>query len=321
MKAIRVREFGGPDKLQLEECEDLHPGPGEVLVRIHAAGVNPVDTYIRSGAYARKPNLPYTPGSDGAGVVIAVGEKVERFQKGDRIYVAGSVTGTYAEQAICRESQIHRLPENVTYLQGAAVGVPYCTAYRALFQKAKARPVESILIHGASGGVGIAAVQLARSWGMNVIGTGGTDRGRALIKEHGAHHDLDHTAAEMPEQVMKITGGRGVDIILEMLANKNLGHDLSMLAQNGRVVVIGNRGTIEINPRDAMSREAMIIGMILFNTPEREMAEIHAALGAALESGVARPVIGRELPLSNAAQAHEIAMQPGSYGKIVLVPI
>ena len=320
MKAIRVYEFGGPEKLKLEDVPDLRPGPGEVLVRIHAAGVNPVDTYIRSGTHSIKPSLPYTPGIDGAGTVLSTGEGVRRFRTGDRVYLSNSISGTYAEQALARESQVHPLPANVSFQQGAAVGVPYGTAYRALFQRAHAQPGETVLIHGASGGVGIAATQLARSHGMTVIGTAGTDKGRALVRENGAHSVLDHTMPDVGEQIMKLTDGSGVNVIVEMLANKNLSKDLSLLSRNGRVVVVGNRGTVEINPRDAMTRDASIIGMMVFNATEQEMASIHAALGAALENGTARPVIGQEFPLAAAARAHEAVMQPGRYGKIVLIP-
>lgn len=319
MKAIRVHEFGGPEKLVLENVPDLRPGPGEVVVRIHAAGVNPVESYIRTGTYVVIPTLPYTPGADGAGTVLSTGEGVQQFKTGDRVYVAGSLSGTYAEQTLCREAQVHPLPKNVTFQQGAAVGVPYGTATRALFQKAYALPGESILVHGASGGVGVAAVQLARAHGMLVIGTASTENGRALVREIGAQHVLDHSALDLADQVSKLTGGRGVNIILEMLANKNLAKDLTMVSMRGRVVVIGNRGTIEINPRDAMTRDATILGMSVLNTPGPEMASIHAGLVAALEFGVIRPVISQEIPLAEAARAHVAVLQPGSHGKIVLM--
>ena len=320
MKAIRVHEFGGPEKLLLEDIPDLRPGKGEVLVRIHAAGVNPVETYIRAGAHAVKPNLPYTPGADGAGEVLSVGEGVQRVKPGERVYVAGSITGTYAQQALCREAQVYPLPKQVTYQQGAALGVPYTTAIRALFQKAHGLPGESVLVHGASGAVGVAAIQLARAHGMFVIGTAGTEKGLGLVRELGAHHAFDHNAPDLVEQVMKVTGGRGVNVILEMLANKNLVKDLGMISPRGRIAVIGNRGTIEINPRDVMMRDASILGVFLFSTTEQEMASIHAGLGAALQFGIAKPVVRQEIPLADAKRAHVAVMEPGSYGKIVLIP-
>ncbi len=320
MKAIRVREFGGPEVMRLEDVPALRPGAGQVIMRVKAAGVNPVDTYIRSGAYAHKPALPYTPGSDAAGVVEAVGPGVTRVKVSDRVYLAGTISGAYAEQALCSDSQVHPLPQRASFAQGAAVNIPYATAYRALFQRARAAPGETVFIHGASGGVGIAAVQLARAAGMKVIGTAGTEKGRALAVKEGAHHVLDHRAPDYLDRLRELTGGRGVDVILEMLANVNLGKGLQVLALGGRVAVIGSRGTVEINPRDAMSRDAAILGMSLFNLSERDAASIHAALVAGLESGTLRPVVGQELPLSEAARAHTAVMEPGAYGKIVLIP-
>ncbi len=134
MKAIRVKEFGGPEVLRIEEVPDPQPGPGQVVVRIKAAGVNPVDTYIRAGVYPRKPQLPYTPGADGAGMVESVGEGVTRFKTGDRVYVGGGLTGTYAELALFDEWSVWPLPAHLSFAQGAAVNVPYVTAFRALFQ-------------------------------------------------------------------------------------------------------------------------------------------------------------------------------------------
>ena len=319
MKAIRAKEFGGPDVLRLEQVTAPKPGAGEVLVRIHASGVNPVETYIRAGKYARLPELPYTPGNDGAGVVEEVGADVREFKAGDRVYTAGSISGTYAEFALCRKEQIHPLPANVSFAQGAAIGTPYATAYRGLFQRAVAKPGETVLVHGASGGVGTAAVQLARARGLRVFGTAGSDEGLKLVREQGAHEMFDHRVSEHFEQVMKATNGHGVDVIVEMLANVNLGKDLNILAKRGRVVVIGSRGAVEINPRDAMQRDADVRGMILPNTPPAEMASIHAALVAGLENGTLRPVIGKEFPLAEAAQAHQAMMKSGALGKIVLL--
>lgn len=321
MKAIRVHDFGGPEVMKLEQVADLKPGAGQVTVRVRAAGVNPVDTYIRTGTYAaHKPALPYTPGMDGAGAVDAVGTGVTHVKPGDRVYLSGSASGTYAELALCQESQVHALPLKISFAQGAAVQIPYATAYRALFQLAHTQAGETVLVHGASGGVGVAAVQLARAAGFTVIGTGGTEKGRKMVLDEGAHHTVDHRAPNYLEKVMALTGGRGVDVILEMLANVNLGKVLPVLARNGRVVVIGSRGTVEINPRDLMSRDASVLGMALFNAPAEKLAAIHAALFAGLENGTLRPVVGRELPLAEAAKAHAAVMEPGAFGKIVLIP-
>ncbi len=320
MKAIRVYEFGNPEVMKIEEVDDPKPGPGEVVVKVYAAGVNPVDTYIRSGLYAVKPSLPYTPGMDAAGLIESVGEGVRGFAAKDRVYIAGTVSGSYAEKALCKESQVHHLPDKISFSHGAAVGVPYGAAYRALFNRAVAIPGEVVLVHGATGGVGIAAVQLARAAGMHVIATGGTDKGRQLVMEQGADHVFDHHAPDHTKMIMELTNGRGVDVILEILANVNLGKDLGILAQNGRIVIIGSRGPVEIDPRDAMRRDAAIFGMVLMNADECEIYSIHAALSAGLRDGTLRPVIGREFPLIEAPWSHHEIMEASAYGKIVLIP-
>jgi NADPH2:quinone reductase len=320
MKAIRVHEFGGPEVLKLEEVPTPRPAAGQVLVRIHAAGVNPYDTYMRNGVYAIKPPLPYTPGSDGAGTVEAVGEGVTRVKPGDRVYTAKTLTGAYAEYALALESQVHRLAEKITYAQGAGVWVPYGTAYHALHQCTRARAGETLLIHGASGGVGIAAVQIARAIGAIALGTAGTEKGLELVKREGAHHAFDHTKSDYLQQILKTTNGLGVDLILEMLANVNLGQDLKLLATHGRVVVIGSRGDISITPRDLMSRRASVHAFTLWGITEAEEKEIHAGLIAGLENGTLRPIVRKELPLGEAARAHKEVLEPGAFGKIVLVP-
>ncbi|MBI3399968.1 MAG: NADPH:quinone reductase [Acidobacteria bacterium] len=323
MKAIRVHAFGGPEVLKLEDIADPKAGPGDVVVRVRAAGVNPVDAYMHTGTYARKPPLPYTPGFDGAGDVESAGADVKGFAKGDRVYIAGpgntiSGAGTYAERAICIPSQLHRLPARTSYAQGAALGVPYCTAYRALFQRARAVAGETVLVHGATGGVGIATVELAHARGLTVIGTGGTDAGLAAVREHGADVVVSHRAVNYADDIMRATGGRGADVIIEMAAHINLDRDLSMLARFGRIVVVGNRGKTEIDARGAMGRDAAILGMTLFNVTDAEFVEIHAGLIAGLANGTLNPVAGREMPLAEAARAHTTVMEPGALGKIVL---
>ena len=324
MKAIRVHKFGGPEVLQLDDLPDPAPGPGQILVQIKAAGVNPSDTYVRSGTYALTPALPYIPGGDGAGMVKAVGAEVRAVKPGDRVYVSGTagqrLVGTYAELAVAEAHHVHPLAPSLSFAQGAAVGVPYATAYRALFHKARAVPGETVLVHGASGGVGIAAVQLAVAAGLTVIGTAGSERGRALVRGHGAHHVLDHTAKDYLKDVAAFTDGHGADVILENLANVNLAKDLDVVARFGRIIVIGNRGTIEINPRGTMAKDATISGFVLWNASDAERASIHAALVAGLANGTLRPVVGQEIPLEDAPRAHQAVLEPGAHGKIVLVP-
>ncbi|NWF57437.1 MAG: NADPH:quinone reductase [Syntrophaceae bacterium] len=320
MRAIRIHEFGPPEVMKLEEVPDPQPGPRQVVVRVCAVGVNPVETYIRSGAYSRLPPLPYTPGSDAAGLVEAVGGEVENMKAGDRVFLTGTISGAYAGKALCQAEQVHPLPKGISFSQGAAVNTPYSAAYRALFHRARALPGDWVMVHGATGGVGIAAVQLAKAAGMKVIGTGGTEKGRNLIAEQGAHLVLDHRTPDYLEKALKWTQGRGMDVIVEVLANVNLGKDLMVLAPGGRVVVVGSRGPVEINPREAMIREAAILGMLVANASEREIRSIHSALAAGLENGTLRPVVGQEFPLGEAAQAHRKVLEPGAFGKIVLIP-
>jgi NADPH2:quinone reductase len=323
MKAIVIHEFGKPDVMKLEDAPDPTPGPGDVLVRIRAAGVNPVDVYMQSGTYPRKPTLPYTPGFDGAGEVERVGADVNGFAPGDRVYIGGpgyapSGSGTYAERAIVPPAHLHLLPARASFAQGAALGVPYATAYRALFQRAGAKPGDTVLVHGATGGVGIASVELAHARGLRVIGSGGTEAGLATAREHGADVVVNHRAADYTDEIMRATDGRGVNVIVEMAAHINLDRDLALLARGGRVVVVGNRGRVEIDARQAMGRDAAILGMTLFNASDTDLVEIHSAIGAGLANGTLNPVIGREMPLKDAARAHEALMEPGAHGKIAL---
>ncbi len=319
MKAIRVHQFGGPEVMRLEECPTPVPTPGQVLIRLRAIGVNPVETYWRAGA---NPNVrpPYTPGTDAAGVVEDAGEGVGHVRRGDRVYTSGTLTGAYAEFALCLPGTVHPLPDHISFVQGAAINIPCATAWRALFQRGGATAGETVLIHGASGGVGVAAVQMARAAGLTVIATAGTARGRDLVMEQGAHHVLDHTQAGHLDALPSLTGGRGADLILEMLANANLGLDLPALAPRGRVIIIGSRGKVEITPRDLMSREADVRGLMLFAATPPELDTIHAALRRGLDDLTLRPVVGREFPLASADRAHVEVMAAGACGKIVLLP-
>ena len=324
MKAIRVHQFGDPSVMKLEEVPDRPAGAGQVLIDVKAAGVNPVDTYIRSGQYSTLPALPYTPGSDAAGVVAAVGSDVREFRAGDRVYISGTVDGraygSYAQRALCAIDQVHHLPGPVSFAEGAGLGVPYVTAWRALFDKGRAVPGETVLIHGASGGVGTAAVQVASAAGLRVFGSAGSERGRQLVREQGAHEVFDHASPGYEKDVLAKTGGRGVELIVEMLANVNLVKDLDLIAKRGRIIIVGNRGAIELNPRGIMGKDATIIGFTNWNALPAELAVAHAAIVAGMQRSGYKPEVGKEMPLSDAPRAHEDVLKPGAYGKIVLIP-
>jgi NADPH2:quinone reductase len=311
MRAVLVHEFGDPDVLQLEDLPQPEPVQGEVLVRVQAAGVNPYETYVRAGRYIDLPALPYTPGSDGAGV---------RVDTGERVYLTDSLSGTYAEYALCLAEDVRPLPDDLSYAQGAAIGVPYFTAYRALVQRAAPRAGERVLIHGASGGVGIATVQLAVAAGLDVVGTAGSEAGSDLVSAQGDVRVLDHRDPSHVDAALELTGGEGFDIVVEFLANLNLGDDLKLLAQRGRVVVVGSRGSVEVDARDLMNAEGAVLGMRTPNARPGEVAAARAAVDAGLQSGVLKPVVGRELPLAEVARAHRLIIERPALGKLVLVP-
>jgi NADPH:quinone reductase len=325
MRAVLVREFGGPEVLTLGEAPERSTGPDEVQVRVRAAGINPFEVYMRTGTYAIKPPLPYVPGSDAAGIVEEVGTNVTRFKAGDRVYTyaaSQSLLGTYAERVTAPENRVFPLGDRVSFSQGAAIGVPYTTAYRALFHRGGAIPGETVLIHGATGGVGIAAVQLAHHRGLRVIGSAGTGRSLDLVRDHGADVVVSHVKDGYRDDIRAATGGRGVDLILEMAAHLNLDHDLGLLSPGGRVVIIGSRGSLTLDPRNAMNAEADVRGMIVFKTPEKDLASIHAAIAVGLTNGTINPVVREEIPLQDAPRSHELVMNSpdDAVGKIVLIP-
>jgi NADPH2:quinone reductase len=318
MKAICIQAFGDPDVLKLEEISDPIALPGHVVVRVVAAGVNPVEAYIRAGKYGPR-SFPFTPGTDAGGVVQSVGAGVTTFRGGDRVYVFGA-DGTYAAQVAVPAANVRLLPARIDFDQAAAIGVPYATAWRALFIRGQLRAGETILVHGASGSVGMAATQIAVAAGATVIGTAGSPAGLELVRKQGAASVFNHHDADYLKQIEAATAGRGVDLIAEMLANVNLDKDLGLLAKRGRVVVIGNRGRVEIDPRQMMAKDSDIRGMSLMHADAAELASIHAGLLAGLTNGTLTPVVARSFPLADAPAAHEAVMKSGIGGKLVLRP-
>lgn len=321
MRAIRVFEFGGPEVLKLQSNVAVPvPKDHQVLIKVHACGVNPVETYIRSGTYTRKPALPYTPGTDVAGVIESVGDSVSAFKKGDRVFCSSTISGGYAEFALAADHTVYTLPETLDFKQGAALAIPYFTACRALFHSARVRAGESVLVHGASGGVGLATCQVARAHGLKVLGTAGSEEGKKLVLQNGAHEVFDHKEVNYLDKIKKSVGDEGVDVVIEMLANVNLSNDLKLLSRGGRVIVVGCRGTIEINPRDTMAKETSIIGVSLFSSTKEELQQFAGILQTGIEKGWVKPVIGSEYPLEKVVQAHEdIIHSSGKTGKMILL--
>uniref|UniRef100_A0A5F9DCJ0 Quinone oxidoreductase n=1 Tax=Oryctolagus cuniculus TaxID=9986 RepID=A0A5F9DCJ0_RABIT len=287
MRVIRVFEFGGPEVLKLRSDVAVpFPKEHQVLIKVHACGVNPVETYIRSGTHIIKPVLPYTPGSDVAGVIEAVGDNVSAFKKGDRVFTTATLSGGYAEYALAADHTVYTLPEKLDFKQGAAIGIPYFTAYRALLHSARVKAGESVLVHGASGGVGLAACQIARAHGLKVLGTASTEEGQKIVLQNGAHEVFNHKEVNYIDKIK----------------------------------IVGSRGPIEITPRDIMPKESSIIGVSLYSSTKEEFQQFAAALQAGIEIGWLKPVIGSQYPLDKAAQAHEnIIHNTGTTGKMILL--
>ncbi|MGH7244338.1 MAG: NADPH:quinone reductase [Phycisphaerales bacterium] len=319
MKSIRIHQFGDPSVLKPELLPDPAVGPTQALIRVYAVGVNPVDTYIRSGIYGPR-EFPFIPGFDASGVVERVGAEQKAYKQGDRVVVYRPPGGTYTKLISCDAEYLFPLPQSLSFEEGAALGVPYFSAHLALFARGRAKPGETVLVHGATGGVGIAAVQLAHAAGLRVLGTGSTERGRQLAVEQGAAQMFDHAKPGYIEEIRAATDGKGPDLIVEMLANVNLENDLGLVAMRGRIVIIGSRGKIEITPRHTMKNNIDVMGMGVLNATTEELHGAWASIRSGIEAGKLRPIIGEKFPLDDAAKAHTKVMELGAFGKIVLVP-
>lgn len=324
MKAVRFHEFGDASVLQLDEVDAPTPGPGEVLIAVRAAGVNPADTYMRTGNYRVLPSLPCIPGGDAAGDVIALGDGVSDFAVGDRVFTGAAMgfdfTGCYAEQLVRPARDLLKVPDTLSYAQAVTFGISYPTAHYTLFERGHAKAGEVVFIHGASGSVGTCAIQLAKRAGLTVIGSAGSAEGLELVLREGADFAVNHTAEGYLDEVVTASGGTGPNLILEMLANVNLAADMQIAAPFGRIMIIGNRGEIEINPRAAMAKELDIRGIMLWNATSEQISTAMTDIMAAAAEGSIRPIVGRELPLAEARQAHELVIGNGNAGKIVLIP-
>ena len=237
MKAILVSRFGSPDVLEYTDIEPPTPAADEVRIRVEATGVNPVDTYIRSGNYPALPDLPYIPGSDIAGTVESCGSQVLSFHPGDRVYTCGTVSGGYAQMATAKAAGVFPLPLQISFQEGACLGVPATTAWRALFIRGRGKIGETVFIHGASSSVGMCALQLARAAGLQVYGTAGTAVGMVKLKELGIAAVWNHREEEYIDAIQEDLKGARFNLILEMLAHVNLSNDMDLLARHGRVVI------------------------------------------------------------------------------------
>jgi len=316
MKAMQLNAYGPASDLSLADAMKPSVSADQLLVQVGAAGVNPVDTYIRSGTNNYTASFPHTPGSDGAGTIVEIGSDVTGFTIGQRVYFSRNITGSSAEFTVCPATHVFPLSDSLSFEEGACVGIPYTTAHRALFGRAHAKAGDKVLVHGATGAVGIATVQLALAAGMTVVASAGTEAGAALLREQGVddvimHNESDHLA---PYQSLE----NGFDVIIEMLANHNLDQDLKALGFGGCVAVVGNRGTIEINPRDLMARDTSVVGVALANIKLDELGLIAKSLRPLFDKGLLKPVVRKSYSLTELPQAHEDVLKSGALGNLVI---
>lgn len=305
MKAIRFHEFGGPEVLVLEDVPRPQPQRGEMLVRVHAAGVNPVDWKVRKGGLkSLHPELPQVPGFDLSGVVVATGEGVTRFRSGDAVFAYLSLRrgGAYAEYAIVREDEAAAKPAKVDHVQAAAVPLAALTAWQALFDTAHLEAGQTVLIHGASGGVGSFAVQLAKAKGARVIGTC-SEKNLAFVRELGADQAVDY-AKERFEDV-----AHDVDVVLDSVGGETLKRSFRAVKSGGAIVSIVDQ------PDAALAKERSVKASAILVQPDA--AEL-AQIASLVDAGKVRPVVSQVLPLREARRAQEASQGGHTRGKIVL---
>lgn len=330
MKAIVVREPGGPEVLRLEDVPEPAPGPGEVLIEVYAAGVNFADTLRRRGGYGSAFDGPFIPGSEVAGVVAARGPGVYAPPEGERVMTLVPAGG-YAQFVTAPAEVVLPIPENLDEVEGAAVPLQGVTAYHVLKTQGRLREGETVLIHAAAGGVGTFAVQLARALGAGrIIATASSTAKLDLARTLGADFTVDYTKVDFVERVRELTGGVGADVIVDSVGGDVTAKNLRCLAPYGRLVVYGAAGGLppEIDPR-ALSRQNQTVAGFLLGAAsgftqgmmkDRPVLMHRAAtdIFGYLLTGRIRPIIGHELPLSEAAEAHRLLESRSSVGKIVL---
>ena len=320
MKAVRVTRFGLEHPMVSEEVAE----PGEMLVRIAAAGVNPLEVAIRTGDHprAKAMTLPYTCGTDVAGKVEAVGDGVEAFAPGDRVWGRAS-TGAYAEKGLLPAGTTGKLPDSMSFAEGAALPIPLLTAWNAVVVKGEAAPGDCVLVQGGAGGVGYLAIQLARTIGCRVFTTVSSKEKADFCLAAGAESAINYREEDVPERVMELTSGRGVDVVVENIGCDNLPSDLKLNAVNGRIVIVGT-GTgkgpdVTIPLPAAMGRDARILALSSGNLNPL-VPGILKRLEPLLENGAIKPHIGQVLPMDKANESHELLLSGKFLGKINLAP-
>ncbi len=322
MKAVLCKQFGPPESLVLEEVPSLVPGPGEVRVKAHAAGINFPDTLIIEGKYQYKPDFPFSPGGEVAGEVLDVGPGVTGFATGDRV-IAGSTYGAFAEEMVAEEDRVMKIPDDLDFATASSMSLTYGTTAHALIQRADLRPGETLLVHGAAGGVGLTAVEIGKAMGARVIATAGTDEKLAVARAHGADETINYTEGEFREAVKEMTGGKGADVIYDPVGGDVFDQSLRCIAWNGRLLVVGfASGRIPSAPANlALLKGCSIVGVFWGSYITREPEENAANFERVFQwwrEGKLKPHISHTFPLAQASDALYALLERKVIGKAVL---
>ncbi|SFO67034.1 NADPH2:quinone reductase [Bradyrhizobium sp. Ghvi] len=322
MRAVLCSSFSGPQDLRLGEIAAPKPADDEILIDVHAASVSFMDQLLVSGLYQMRPSLPFVPGTEASGVVVAIGEKVTTFAPGDRV-ACSSWTGGYAERMIAKESKSVRLPDDVAFEAAATVLHVYGTAFYALVDRARAQAGETVFITGAAGGVGLAAVDLAHHLGLRVVAGVGSDDKAALVRSYGAGEIVNYRSEDLRDRIKSITSGQGLDIGFDNIGGAIFEQMARLMNWGGRLMPIGfTSGEI---PQIAMNlpllKNYAIIGVFVGAWAEKfpaEAARMNNTLMQLLAEGAIRPHIDRILPLEEAREAMRAVASRTVQGRIVL---
>ena len=324
MKAVRVHQFNMDVPMRVDEVEDAKPEPGEVLIKAGAVGVNPVDLAIRAAKhpYAKLVTPPYIPGAEAAGEIIALGEGVEDWRLGQRVY-GRAVGGSYAENVRLVANATAELPEAYSYEEGACITVAFYTAWNALVIKAGVGPGETVLVQGGAGGVGMAAIQLAKRLGCRVFATVSSGAKANFCREMGADETINYREEDFAERCMELTGGRGVDVVVELCACDNFDKDLDAIRVDGKIIVIGT-GTgkgpgAEFRVPAVMTKDAVVLGLAVVNLFPK-MPEVVRRFTPLLREGAFRVNVDKASRFEEANEAHDYVLEGQFLGKVVLVP-
>jgi NADPH2:quinone reductase len=324
MYRMIVRELGGPAALEREDTADVSPGPGEVAIAVEAIGCNFFDTLITLGKYQVKPDLPFAPGAEVAGTLSELGDGVKGFSVGDRV-TALLAYGGFASRVIAPPERVFPMPEGMSFEDAAALGLVYQTSYVALVPRAQLQAGETLLVHAAAGGVGLAAVQIGVALGARVIGTAGSEDKLELVKQSGADAVINYREEDFVERVLELTDGRGADVIYDPVGGDTFDGSMKCIAFNGRLLVIGfASGTI---PSAKMNRVLLknisLVGLhwgLYFDKDPAVIRDAQRAIFDLHARGKISPVISATYPLSDAAAALDALGTRQTTGKVVLVP-